>query len=60
MKLRRTTPGTYDPVTGTSTGGSTDDLDTVGVFIKIGTAYALTNQVEGGDRMAIIDASEAP
>ena len=60
MTLRRTVPGTYDPVTGTTTGGSTQDLATTGIFTKIGTGYALTNQVEAGDRMALIDGSQAP
>ena len=60
MTLRRTVPGTSDPVTGTTTGGSTQDLATTGIFTKIGTGYALTNQVEAGDRMALIDGSQAP
>lgn len=60
MTLRRTIPGTYDPVTGTTTGGSTQDLPTTGVFTKISTTYALTNQVESGDRMVLIDGSQKP
>jgi hypothetical protein len=43
--LRRTNPGTYDPVTGTETGGSTDDLPTTGLYTKISADYIATHQV---------------
>lgn len=45
MTLKRTTPGTIDPITDEETGATVTDLATIGVFTKIGTDYALTNQV---------------
>lgn len=57
LQLRRTIPGTYDPITGTTTGGSTSDLPCIGLLTKIDTAYAMTNEVQGGDRLAILDSS---
>lgn len=45
LKLRRTTPGTYDPITDTETGASTADLPCIGLFTRITTDYALTNEV---------------
>lgn len=60
MALRRTSGGTFDPVTGTTTGQSTADLATVGIMEAIGTGYALANEVQDGDLLAMIDASQAP
>jgi hypothetical protein len=60
MQVKRTIPGTYDPVTGTETGASTIYAATVGVFTKITTDYALAHEVQSGDRMLILDASVAP
>ena len=45
LKLRRTTPGTYDPITDTETGATTADLPCIGLFTNISTSYAMTNEV---------------
>ncbi len=45
LKLRRTTPGAYDPITGTETGASTAELPCIGLFTNISTSYAMTNEV---------------
>jgi len=60
LVLRRTNPGTYDPVTGRETGGSTDDLPTTGLYTKISADYIATHQVQTGDKLAVIDASQEP
>jgi hypothetical protein len=60
MALRRTSGGTFDPVTGTTTGQSTADLATVGVMLDIDTSYALANEVQDGDLLAMVDASQTP
>lgn len=60
MALRRASGGTFDPVTGTTTGASSEDLPTVGILQAITTSYALANEVEDGDRLAMVDASQEP
>lgn len=45
LKLRRTTPGTYDPITDTETGATIADLPCIGLFTNISTSYAMTNEV---------------
>lgn len=60
MQVKRTTAGTYDPITGTTTGATTTYADTTGLFTKITQDYAATNEVQQGDRLLIIDASVAP
>lgn len=60
FQLRRTTVGTYDPITGTTTGASTQDFPTVGIHTKITADYIATHQVEQGDKMILIDASQVP
>jgi hypothetical protein len=60
MMLRRTTPGTIDPITDEETGATVIYADTRGVFTKIGTDYAMTHEVQSGDRMVTIDASAKP
>jgi hypothetical protein len=53
-------PGTYDPITGTTTGGTTTDLPTTGLYTKISADYIATHQVQTGDKLAVIDASQEP
>lgn len=60
MTLKRTTPGTIDPITDEETGATVTYADVRGVFTKIGTDYAMTHEVQSGDRMAVIDASAKP
>jgi hypothetical protein len=60
MALRRTSGGTFDPVTGTTTGQSTADLATVGVKTKITLEYAARNNVQEGDELMLLDASQEP
>lgn len=60
MQIKRTTPGTYDPVTGNETGATTALLATVGAFMQITAAYADTHEVQTGDRLLMVDASVAP
>lgn len=60
MTLKRTTPGTIDPITDEETGATVTYAAVRGVFTKIGTDYALTHEVQAGDRMAVIDASAKP
>ncbi|THD06109.1 hypothetical protein [Rhodanobacter lindaniclasticus] len=45
LQLRRTTPGTYDPVTGKETGATTANLACIGLFTNISTSYAMANEV---------------
>lgn len=60
MSLRRTTPGTYDPVTGTTTGGSTQDLPVAGLYVAMSKDYVETHQIETGDRLAILTGETEP
>ena len=70
MWLRRTTPGTYDPETQTSTGTTYTDLLTSGLWQAQSSDYQVTARGLGGvvkvsdieyeDRQAIIDASQVP
>jgi len=60
MTLQRTTPGNIDPITDEATGATVTYAPVRGVFTKIGTDYALTHEVQAGDRMAVIDASAKP
>lgn len=60
VALRRTVGATYDPVTGTYSGGSTQDLPMVGAFVHISSQYKLANNVQVGDRMMWVDASQTP
>lgn len=60
VTLRRTVGATYDPVTGTYSGGSTQDLPMVGAFVQISSQYKLANNVQDGDRLMWVDASQAP
>lgn len=60
MTLKRTTPGAIDPITDEETGATVTYADVRGVFTKIGTDYAMTHEVQSGDRMAVIDASSKP
>lgn len=60
LQVKRTTPGTYDPVTGTESGATTALYTTIGAFMKITTDYAATHEVQQGDRLLMIDASVAP
>lgn len=53
-------PGTYDQITGVETGASTTYASIIGLFTKIATDYALTNEMQSGDRMAIIGPQVAP
>lgn len=46
FQLRRTTSGSYDPITGTTAPGTTQDLPTVGIHTKITADYIATHQVE--------------
>ena len=60
MALRRVTAGTYDPVAGTTTGGTSADIACTGLTTKITTEYAKAFAVEANDRMAILDGTVAP
>ncbi|HET9819647.1 MAG TPA: hypothetical protein VFP92_10840 [Rhodanobacteraceae bacterium] len=60
VTLRKSVGATYDPVTGTYSGGSTQDLPMVGVFVQISSQYKLANNVQDGDRLMWVDASQTP
>lgn len=60
MLLRRVTAGTYDPVSGTTTGGTSTDLAVTGLTTKITSEYAKAFAVEANDRMAILDGTVEP
>lgn len=60
MALRRTTGATYDPVAGVTTPGVSAELPTKGVFRGISSNYAAAFEVQQGDRLAIVDASQEP
>lgn len=64
MKLVRVTPGTYDPVTGESTGDVTNELDCSGVFITFeegatfsSSGQSISSNVLAGDRLILLEAS---
>jgi hypothetical protein len=58
--VRRVSGGTYDPVTGTSTGDTTTDTSVRAVVVGIAKDYAeqLGGNVQAGDRMALIATNE--
>jgi hypothetical protein len=60
MALRRVTAGTYDPVTGTTAGGTSSDIACTGLTTKISNEYAKAFAVEANDRMAILDGKVQP
>lgn len=60
LQLRRASAGTYDPVTGTTTGATITYADIIGIFIRITQDYAATNEVQQGDRLMVIGPSVAP
>lgn len=59
--IRRVSGDTYDPVTGTTTGGTTTDTAAQAVIVGISKDYAaqLGGSVQSGDMMALI-ATYAP
>lgn len=61
LKIERNTE-TFNPVSGTTTLGSTQQINTYGVFTKVTTDYAKTIGVTvlSGDKMVTLDPSVAP
>jgi len=60
MALRRVTAGTYDPVLGVTTGGTSADIPCLGIITGITDDYAKSFAVEANDRMAILDGAVTP
>jgi hypothetical protein len=54
------TNGTYDPVLGTATGGTSADAPCHGIFKQITDEYAKAFAVEANDQLAVIDGSVEP
>ena len=59
MALRVTTPGTYDPASGTETGSVVTDHTCVGVLTNINQKYVDGQRILASDKMAIIGSSVA-
>lgn len=59
MSLRVTTPGTYDPATGTETGATSADYATVGVLTSIKAYHVDGTLVQTGDKIILMAASVA-
>jgi len=64
MKLVRATAGSYDPVTGETTGASVAELDCFGVLMSVeeGSAFSssgrsISSNVMAGDRMVLLEAN---
>jgi hypothetical protein len=60
MALRRVTNGTYDPVLGTATGGTSADAPCHGIFKQITDEYAKAFAVEANDQLTVIGGSVEP
>lgn len=60
ITIRRTTAGTFDPVTGTQTGDTTADLTTNGIEQKIDTKLIDGTRIQNGDRMFVFDKTQVP
>lgn len=60
MAIRRTTGDTYDPVAGSSSGGTTADTANFGVFVSLKTAFATDFDIAVGDKIAVVDSTIAP
>jgi hypothetical protein len=60
MALRRVTAGTYDPLSGTTTGGTSADAPCQGILKQITDEYAKAFAVEANDQLAVIDGSVEP
>lgn len=60
MALRRVTAGTYDPVLGVTTGGTSSDIPCLGILTRITDDYAKSFAVEANDRMAVLDGAVTP
>lgn len=60
--LRRITGATYDPVTGSASGGTTTNTSVTTVLVGIDKAYAEANagSIEAGDQMALLDSQVEP
>ena len=63
MTLRVTTPGTYDPETGTETGAVVADHPCVGLltnpFVSQREAYFANSLVQSGDKVVLMGATVA-
>jgi hypothetical protein len=58
--LRKVTGGSYDPVTGIVSGGSTADTNVRAVITNITKDYVSEAEIQQGDRIAIVDGAVAP
>ena len=59
MVLRVTTPGTYNPATGTDSGETTTDYACVGVLTNVSDYLINKTLIQVGDKIALIDATIA-
>jgi hypothetical protein len=64
VTLTRTTAGTYDPVTGTTSGAATDTETAYAAILPVGSnevgqAMGEGNMIRSDDRKAIIEATDA-
>ena len=60
MAIRRTTGDTYDPIAGSSSGGTTADTANVGAFVSLKTVFAAGFDIAIGDKVAVVDSTIAP
>lgn len=59
MTLRVTTPGTYDPETGTESGAVVADHPCVGVLTEAKAYYIANSLMEAGDKVVLMGADVA-
>lgn len=60
VKITRTTGGTFDPVEGETTGGTTDILPTVGVVVKLESRLIDGTRIKATDKMILLDKDVTP
>jgi hypothetical protein len=60
VKIVRETGATFDPVEGQITGGTTTDIDCVGIVVKITDSLQNDSRVQAGDKMVLIDKAQTP
>jgi len=60
ITLKRTTPGTLDPVTGIESSASTANLTTTGIVKTYATKLIDGTRIQAGDRLLILDDTQVP
>lgn len=58
--LLRTTPGTFDPVTGTESGATTAELTTTGIQKSYKADLVDGTRIQQGDKLYILDDTQVP